>query len=85
LRKYKLDQHNRLGFNDARATQGWPLLDQGKAITVATNGNAQVSDGEALRRLTLAELGLAHLATFQVKDDMATGRLQAVLEDFNPG
>jgi hypothetical protein len=47
LRKYKLDQHNRLGFNYARATQGWPVLDQGKAITMATNGNAQVSDGEA--------------------------------------
>jgi DNA-binding transcriptional LysR family regulator len=80
-----LGQHNRLGFNYARATEGWPLLDQGKTITMATNGNAQVSDGEALRRLTLAGLGLARLATFHIKDDIATGRLQAVLEDFNPG
>lgn len=48
-------------------------------------GNAQVSDGESLRRLVLAGLGLARLAAFQVRDDMAAGRLQPVLEDFNPG
>ncbi|GEM_PF-6126588 len=36
-------------------------------------------------RLTLAGLGLARLAAFQVKDDIAAGRLQTVLEDFNPG
>lgn len=80
-----LEQHNRLGFNYARAMEGWPLLDQGQTINVATIGNAQVSDGEALRRLTLAGLGLARLAAFQVKDDIAAGRLQTVLEDFNPG
>ncbi|MBC7706210.1 MAG: LysR family transcriptional regulator [Rhodoferax sp.] len=80
-----LERHNRLGFNYARAMEGWPLLDQGQTINVATTGNAQVSDGEALRRLTLAGLGLARLAAFQVKDDIAAGRLQTVLEDFNPG
>ena len=80
-----LARHNRLGFNYARAMEGWPLLDQGQTINVATIGNAQVSDGEALRRLTLAGLGLARLAAFQVKDDIAAGRLQTVLEDFNPG
>ena len=80
-----LERHNRLGFNYARAMEGWPLLDQGQTINVATIGNAQVSDGEALRRLTLAGLGLARLAAFQVKDDIAAGRLQTVLEDFNPG
>jgi DNA-binding transcriptional LysR family regulator len=80
-----LEQHNRLGFNYARAMERWPLLDQGKAINVAATGNAQVSDGEALRRLALAGLGLARLASFQVKADITAGRLQAVLEDFNPG
>jgi DNA-binding transcriptional LysR family regulator len=77
--------HNRLGFNDARAIEEWPLLDQSQTINVATTGNAQVSNGEALRRLTLAGLGLTRLAAFQVKDDIAAGRLQTVLEDFNPG
>ncbi|WP_114968667.1 LysR family transcriptional regulator [Rhodoferax ferrireducens] len=77
--------HNRLGFNYARAMEGWPLLENGHTLYVATNGNAQVSDGEALRRLVLAGLGLARLAAFQVKDDLAAGRLKTVLEDCNPG
>ncbi|MEO8121667.1 MAG: LysR substrate-binding domain-containing protein, partial [Rhodoferax sp.] len=76
--------HNRLGFNYARAMAGWPLRDQGHIVYVAMNGNAQVSDGEALRRLVLAGLGLARLAAFQVRDDLAAGRLQTVLEDCNP-
>ena len=80
-----LAQHNRLGFNYARAMDGWPLLDQGHTVYVAMNGNAQVSDGEALRHLVLAGLGLARLAAFQVRDDLAAGRLKAVLEDCNLG
>jgi len=52
---------------------------------VPNNGNALVSDGESLRRLAVAGLGLARLAAFQVREDLAAGRLQAVLEDFNPG
>ena len=44
-----------------------------------------MSDGEALRHLVLAGLGLARLAAFQVKADIAAGRLLPVLEDRNPG
>jgi DNA-binding transcriptional LysR family regulator len=51
----------------------------------AGTGNAQASDGEALHRLALAGLGLARLAAFQVREDIAAGRLLAVLEDCNPG
>ena len=80
-----LASHNRLGFNYARAMEGWPLLDQGHTVYVAMNGNAQVSDGEALRHLALAGLGLARLAAFQVKADLAAGRLEPVLEDCNAG
>jgi DNA-binding transcriptional LysR family regulator len=80
-----LERHNRLGANYVRAIKGWPLFDQGQAIQVAITGNVQVSDGEALRSLALAGIGLARLAAFQVKDDIAAGRLRPVLEAFNPG
>jgi len=80
-----LAAHNRLGFNYARTTEGWPLLQDGRVTHVPNNGNALVSDGESLRRLAVAGLGLARLAAFQVREDLAAGRLQAVLEDFNPG
>lgn len=80
-----LAAHNRLGFNYARTTEGWPLCQDGQVTHVPNNGNALVSDGESLRRLAVAGLGLARLAAFQVREDIAAGRLRAVLEDFNPG
>lgn len=81
----ELRHHNRLGANYGRAQPGWPLR-QGDAETiVAVTGNAQASDGEALRRLALGGLGLARLAAFQVREDIAAGRLLPVLEDCNPG
>ena len=77
--------HNRLGANYVRAQPGWPLRRGGEDIVVPVTGNAQASDGEALHRLALAGLGLARLAAFQVREDIAAGRLAPVLEDCNPG
>lgn len=78
-------RHNRLGANYVRAQAGWPLRYDGGDVVVPVTGNAQASDGEALHRLALAGLGLARLAAFQVRDDIAAGRLLPVLEEFNPG
>jgi DNA-binding transcriptional LysR family regulator len=76
---------NRLGANYARAQPGWPLRYANEEVVLPVTGNAQASDGEAIRRLTLAGVGLARLAAFQVRDDIAEGRLLPVLEDCNPG
>lgn len=81
----ELRAHNRLGANYVRAQPGWPLRHQGEDVVLPVNGNAQASDGEALHRLALAGLGLARLAAFQVRDDIAAGRLLPVLEECNPG
>lgn len=81
----ELASHNLLDANYARSRSGWPLRQPGGDIVVPVTGNAQASDGEALRQLALAGLGLARLAAFQVRADIAAGRLQAVLEDCNPG
>jgi DNA-binding transcriptional LysR family regulator len=80
-----LERHNRLGFSYARAVEGWPLVERGEPISVAPLGNVQASDGEALRHLVLAGVGLARLAAFQVKADLAAGRLVRVLDEYNPG
>lgn len=80
-----LPAHNLLGANYARALPGWPLRHGGRDILLPVTGNAQASDGEALRQLALAGLGLARLAAFRVRDDIAAGSLVAVLEDCNPG
>ncbi|SDV47036.1 LysR family transcriptional regulator [Chitinasiproducens palmae] len=77
--------HNRIGANYARAQAGWPLRWDSQPVVVPVTGNAQASDGEALRHLAVAGLGLARLAAFQVRDDIAAGRLRPVLEGCNPG
>ncbi|MGK5046870.1 LysR family transcriptional regulator [Janthinobacterium sp. GB4P2] len=81
----ELPSHNLLDANYVRARSGWPLRLPEGDVVVPVTGNAQASDGEALRQLALAGLGLARLAAFQVRADIAAGRLHAVLEEFNPG
>ena len=80
-----LEGHNCLGFSYQRAMEGWPLRSEGGAIVAPVAGRVQASDGEALRHLALAGVGLTRLTTFSVRSDMAAGRLVPVLEHLNPG
>jgi DNA-binding transcriptional LysR family regulator len=81
----ELAKHNRLDFSFVRASKGWPLRDKGVESAMPTSGNVQANDGDALRTLAINGVGLARLASFMVKDDIAANRLVAVLEAFNPG
>jgi DNA-binding transcriptional LysR family regulator len=81
----ELANHNCLGFNRTRTLNGWPLLDGGKLVTIPALGNTQVSDGASLQRLAVAGVGLARLALFHAREDIAAGRLVPVLQDCNPG
>ena len=80
-----LANHNCLAFSYARAVNGWPFTKRGRRTEVMPQGNTQISDGEALRVVAVAGLGLARLAEFQVRADLDAGRLVPVLEDYNPG
>lgn len=80
-----LDRHNRLTLCYAREENGWPLRTEGGLIRHAPAGSVTVSDGDALRRVTLEGLGLARIGMFQVAGDIAAGRLEPVLEAFNAG
>ena len=81
----ELEAHNRIGFSYKRAVEGWPLIENGARTVVPSIGSVQVSDGEAMRRLAVAGVGLARLAAFLVRADIDAGRLVPVLEDCNPG
>lgn len=82
----ELAGHNRLGFCFTRLIEGWPFRDAGGGVSnVAPLGNALVSDGEAMRQLALAGLGIARLGVFHVRKDVEAGLLVPVLEAFNPG
>ncbi|KAB2681028.1 LysR family transcriptional regulator [Brucella pseudintermedia] len=80
-----LEQHNRLGFGYAREVNGWPLRDHGETIVVPVTSRVQISDGEGLRHLALAGVGLARIAAFTVRADIAAGRLVPVLGDLDTG
>lgn len=80
-----LERHNRLGFGYARAVDGWPLRENGETITVPATGRVQASDGEGLRHLALAGVGLGRLAAFTVREDIAAGRLVPVLGHLDAG
>lgn len=81
-----LDKHNRMGFGFVRHLDGWPFVDAaGAAVIIPITGNALVGDGEAMRLMTLAGVGIARLARWHVAADIAAGRLVPLLEAFNPG
>jgi DNA-binding transcriptional LysR family regulator len=79
-------QHNMLGFRFVKQIEGWPFLDsRGGAMSIPPTGNTLVSDGEAMRRLAVAGLGLARLTRFHIDPDIDAERLVPILEDYNPG
>ena len=80
-----LDRHNRLGFSYVRAIDGWPLRDGDETVVVPTVGRVQASDGEALRHLALGGSGIARLAAFTVREDIAAGRLVPILQHLDAG
>ena len=80
-----LETHNRLGFSYARAIDGWALREKGQTVVVPATGRVQASDGEGLRRLALAGVGIARLAAFTVREDIAAGRLVPLLGNLDTG
>ncbi|MFG1215240.1 LysR family transcriptional regulator [Xanthobacter flavus] len=80
-----LERHNRLGFGYVRTVDGWLMKKGTESVIVPAVGRVQASDGEALRGLALNGAGLARLAAFTVREDIAARRLVPVLEHLNPG
>jgi DNA-binding transcriptional LysR family regulator len=76
-----LEKLNRLGFGYVRAAEDWRFEEDGKIVAVPIRSRLQASDGEALRQLAIAGAGLARLAEFTVRADLAAGRLVRVLPE----
>ncbi|MBB2167938.1 LysR family transcriptional regulator [Gluconacetobacter aggeris] len=74
-----LDRHNCLGFNFRRAAPIWPLKDGGRIVDRMVGGNLLANNGETVRRLALAGMGLARLGDYHVREDIRHGRLIEVL------
>ncbi|WP_342237440.1 LysR family transcriptional regulator [Inquilinus sp. OTU3971] len=73
-----LDRHNCLGFNFRRGTPVWPSRQGGPIAERIARGNALANNGETVRRLAIAGVGIARLADFHIDRDIAAGRLVEV-------
>jgi DNA-binding transcriptional LysR family regulator len=79
-----LSSHECLTFNFRRSRAGWPFLEQGHEREQNVSGHLQVNNGETLRQMALAGVGIARLALFHVAADIELGALVPLLEDYNP-
>lgn len=82
-----LVHHQSIGFNFRRSMHEWPFRHpQSEAMTYAPlRGRVRVNNGETVRNLAVAGVGLARLARYHIQPDIDAGLLVPVLEDFNPG
>lgn len=80
-----LHRHNCLGFNFRRTLPAWPLDRAGRTVDSAMRGNLLANNGETVRRMAIAGVGLARLGEFHVLADLAAGRLVEVLVDAASG
>jgi DNA-binding transcriptional LysR family regulator len=74
-----LGHHNCLGFNFRRTAPVWPLRESGRVVDRAVTGSLLANNGETVRRMAVAGMGLARLGDYHVRADLAAGRLVEVL------
>jgi DNA-binding transcriptional LysR family regulator len=77
--------HNCLNFNFRRAEPVWPFRRDGRDYALGVKGNIEANNGETLVQLARQGVGIARVGSFHVIDDIAAGRLVALLEPYNPG
>ncbi|MBS0449108.1 MAG: LysR family transcriptional regulator [Proteobacteria bacterium] len=69
--------------SDVSQTRGWTFHDDdGRVIHLRPSGRLDCSDGQVLHEWCLAGLGIAWRSTWEVEDEVATGRLVQVLDAY---
>lgn len=74
-----LARHNCLALGQQR---GWTFSDGADAVTIKVSGALECNDGAVLREWALAGKGLAWRSMWEVGEDLASGALLPVLEEF---
>ncbi|ACB94198.1 LysR family transcriptional regulator [Beijerinckia indica] len=75
-----LEGHNCLGFNFRRAAPVWPFREGGRIVDRILAGTLLANNGETVHRMAKAGVGLARLADFHTRADIASGCLVEVLD-----
>ncbi|WP_306393723.1 LysR family transcriptional regulator [Telluria beijingensis] len=77
-----LARHNCLPISSEGSQRGWTFLDNGKLVTLKVGGNMVCNDGAVLHAWALAGKGLAWRSMWEVGEDIASGELCTVLDEF---
>jgi DNA-binding transcriptional LysR family regulator len=76
-----LAQHNCLGFNFRRANPVWPMREGGRIVERMLSGSLLVNNGETIRRMAIAGVGIGRIADYHVRGPIARGELVELLAD----
>ena len=68
--------------SDASQTRGWAFLVDGEPSHLRLHGRVDCSDGQVLHEWCLRGLGIAWRSTWEVEDDLRSGRLVTLLDEF---
>ena len=79
-----LTEHNCLVFSPRSPLGAWPFTVDEKAVTVRVSGDVKANTGDALRIAAIQGCGLIQMPTYMVGLDINAGRLEPVLEEFEP-
>lgn len=79
-----LARHNCLVLDRPGAPQrNWNFTEEGRAFTVRVDGNRAANDGGILRKWAIEGIGVVLKSSFDVAEDLATGRLETALDGFS--
>jgi DNA-binding transcriptional LysR family regulator len=80
-----LPDHPAIGYLNVHTTQVWQFIDgAGAPVSVPMRSRISANNGEAMRDMAIAGLGLALLPMFVAHQALADGHLVAVLEGLAP-
>jgi len=80
-----LHDHDCLNFNFRRVEPVWPFRKDGRDYALSVRGSVEANNGETLGQLAAAGVGVTRVGAFGVVDEIASGRLVPLLEEYNPG
>lgn len=73
--------HEVLGFSFRRSTAMAPQRDSSRSIDRRGNLRLTANNGESVRRMAVAGMGVARMGEFHIRDDLAAGRLIEILPE----
>jgi len=77
-----LEHHNCMIYTLARDAVAWPYQENGELQSIKLDGSIKANNGDIIRDLAVAGAGVTVAPAFILGQDVATGRLETALEEF---